>query len=490
VQDVPEVRITRLNERPHVSDGRWVLYWMTAYRRCHHNFALQRAVQWSQRLQRPLVILDALRVGYRWNSDRFHRFIIDGMRDNAAAVHGRRLFHYPYIEPRAGAGQGLLERLAGDACVVVADDFPCFFHPRMYRAVGPRLPVLTELVDSNGLMPMRALERTFTVAHSYRRHIQKTLLPHLDQLPVEDPTLILGDGPAVEIPAEIRRQWPVADLSAWALQADRLVAQLPIDHSVRATELVGGQRAAAEVWARFLANRLEGYGEARNEPEQTGSTQLSPYLHFGHISAAQMFRDLMHRERWQPEHCQPPNGSASGFWNVSPDTEALLDQLLVWRELGFNFCQREPNYDRFESLPAWAQQTLLEHAADPRQPCYQLSDFEHARTHDPLWNAAQRQLLREGRIHNYLRMLWGKKILHWSASPTDALEILIELNNKYALDGRNPNSYSGIFWTLGRYDRAWGPERPIFGKVRYMTSDSTQRKFKVSRYLQRYGASS
>ena len=488
--DVPEVRITRLTDKPYVSDGRWVLYWMTAYRRCHYNFALQRAVEWAERLKRPLVILDALRVGYRWNCDRFHRFIIDGIRDNAETLRGRRVCHYPYIEPQPGAGQGLLERMAQDACVVVADDFPCFVHPRMYRAVAPKLTGLTELVDSNGLMPMRALDRTFTVAHSYRRHIQKTLLPHLEQMPNEDPTLLLGNGPAVEIPQEVRRRWPVADLSQWEQQADRLLAQLPIDHGVGATDLVGGERAATDLWRRFLSSRLQGYRDARNEPEQTGSTQLSPYLHFGHISAAQIFHDLMQLERWQPGNCQPPNGSANGFWDVSADAEALLDQLLVWRELGFNFCQREPNYDRFESLPAWAQQTLMEHAGDPRQPCYQLGDFERASTHDPLWNAAQRQLLREGRIHNYLRMLWGKKILHWSASPTEALEILIELNNKYALDGRNPNSYSGIFWTLGRYDRAWGPERPIFGKIRYMTSDSTQRKFKVGRYLQCYGASS
>jgi deoxyribodipyrimidine photo-lyase len=163
-----------------------------------------------------------------------------------------------------------------------------------------------------------------------------------------------------------------------------------------------------------------------------------------------------------------------------------LDQLITWRELGYNMCWQRDDYDRYESLPAWAKKTLAEHARDPRQYVYALEQFEAAETHDELWNAAQRQLVRDGTIHNYLRMLWCKKILHWSATPQDALETMLELNNKYALDGRNPNSYSGIFWVLGRYDRAWGPERPIFGKIRYMTSDNTARKVRVSEYLEQY----
>ena len=189
---------------------------------------------------------------------------------------------------------------------------------------------------------------------------------------------------------------------------------------------------------------------------------------------------------WTLENLGKPNGKIQGYWNVGIDGEAFLDQLLTWREIGFNMCWRESEYDRFESLPAWAKNTLNEHSKDARQYVYSLAQFENADTHDELWNAAQRQLVREGRIHNYLRMLWGKKILQWTASPQDALHIMIELNNKYALDGRDPNSYSGIFWVLGRYDRAWGPERPIFGKIRYMTSESTRSKYHVKQYIQQY----
>jgi deoxyribodipyrimidine photo-lyase len=189
---------------------------------------------------------------------------------------------------------------------------------------------------------------------------------------------------------------------------------------------------------------------------------------------------------WTFEKISKPNGKMNGFWNMGQSAEAFMDQLMTWREIGLNMCWREANYDRYESLPDWAQKTLEEHAGDRRPYLYTPEEFESARTHDALWNAAQRQLVGEGRIHNYLRMLWGKKILHWSQSPREALNIMIHLNNKYALDGRDPNSYSGIFWVLGRYDRAWGPEREVFGKIRYMTSESTRSKFSVKGYLQRY----
>ena len=166
--------------------------------------------------------------------------------------------------------------------------------------------------------------------------------------------------------------------------------------------------------------------------------------------------------------------------------ESFLDELITWREVGYNMCALRSDFDQYESLPEWARKTLDEHAGDPRPHVYDLQQLESAGTHDPLWNAAQWQLVTTGRMHNYLRMLWGKKILEWSPTPRAALQVMLELNNKYALDGRNPNSYSGIFWVLGRYDRAWGPERPVFGKIRFMSSENTARKLKVKRYIERF----
>jgi len=266
------------------------------------------------------------------------------------------------------------------------------------------------------------------------------------------------------------------------------LAALPIDHEVGPAAFDGGSCAAGAALDRFISSKLTRYPEERNQPESDGSSGFSPYLHFGHLSAHEILARIVEREAWTPTQLAAKGiGSREGWWGMSPEAEAFLDQLITWRELGFNFCAHRDDFDRYESLPDWAQATLGQHARDPRPALYELEEFERAATHDPLWNAAQRQLVREGRMHNYLRMLWGKMILHWTKSPRQALDVMIELNNKYAVDGRDPNSYFGIFWCLGRYDRAWGPERPVFGKIRYMTSENTARKFSVKEYLRAYG---
>ena len=182
-------------------------------------------------------------------------------------------------------------------------------------------------------------------------------------------------------------------------------------------------------------------------------------------------------------------GKRDGWWGVRPGAEAFLDQLVTWRELGLNMCVNRPDdYHRYESLPLWARTSLDCHRLDTRQFVYSLDEFESARTHDAVWNAAQRQLTREGWMHNYLRMLWGKKILEWTRSPEDAIAVMTEVMNKHALDGRDPNSYSGYFWTLGRYDRPWAPERPVYGTVRYMSSANTVKKLRMKTFLEDYGA--
>ncbi|HET6344389.1 MAG TPA: deoxyribodipyrimidine photolyase, partial [Myxococcota bacterium] len=206
----------------------------------------------------------------------------------------------------------------------------------------------------------------------------------------------------------------------------------------------------------------------------------------GHVGAHEAFTAVAEAEAWDPSHLSPrSHGGKEGWWGMGASAEAFLDQLVTWRELGFNMCSQEPRYDRYASLPGWARDTLAQHTADPRDKLYGLATLEAGDTQDPVWNAAQRQLVREGRLHNYLRMVWGKRVLEWTRDPEEALAVLIELNNKYALDGRDPNSYSGIFWTFGRYDRPW-PERPIFGKIRYMSSANTVRKLRMKRYLQTF----
>jgi deoxyribodipyrimidine photo-lyase len=485
---VPKNRVRPANDLAVRSDGKWVLYWMTAFRRAHWNFALQQARDWAKRLNKPLVVLEPLRIHYRWASDRMHRFVIEGMQENQQDFSQTVAHYYPYVEPRAGVGSGLLETLAKDACLVVTDDYPCFFYPQMIAAVRRTLPARLELVDSNGLMPLSVWDRTFTVAHSYRRAMQKALPDLLDESPQANPLDARSTHgiPALsELPRSITQRWPAAQLDD--LLADGGLAQMEIDHSVLPAPQRGGPQTARARLKHFVRDLLAKYDEDRNHPDRDASSHLSAYLHFGHISAHEVFWSLMHACHWHPGRLSKPNGSIEGFWNVGPAAEAFLDQLCTWREIGFNMCWREPKYDRYESLPPWALETLDEHARDPRPHLYDMQQLEHSRTADRLWNAAQRELVERGRIHNYLRMLWGKRILEWTPTPEQALETMIELNNKYALDGRDPNSYSGIFWVLGRYDRAWGPERPIFGKIRYMSSDNTQRKVQVKQYLENYG---
>jgi deoxyribodipyrimidine photo-lyase len=462
---------------------------MIASRRLTHNFALDRALEHSLALRKPLVIFEALRCDYPWASNRLHQFVLDGMADNARVCAKHHVLYFPYVETIKGAGRGLLEALAANASIVVTDDFPCFFLPRMVAAAAKKLSVRLEAIDSNGLLPLRATDQVFARAFDFRRFLQKTLPLHLSESPNADPLsktrIPIAKGPSKKITS----RWPAAP-AALLDGTPGSLDKLPIDHNVKPGALQGGHTHADQQLKRFLSKSLASYGEQRNEPETNVASGLSPYLHFGHISVHQVFAELVRREKWNPgKLALRANGSREGWWNMSPAAEGFLDELITWREVGYNFSSHRGDAHRFDSLPVWAQKTLKDHAHDEREHNYSLEEFESARTHDPLWNAAQLQLSREGKIHNYLRMLWGKKILEWSRTPQRAAATMIHLNNKYALDGRDPNSYSGIFWVLGRYDRPRSPERPVFGLIRYMSSENAARKFSVKNYIREYAPS-
>lgn len=461
---------------------------MNATRRTHDNYALDRAIEYAKELGKPLVVLEALRVGYENASDRFHRFVIDGMSDQAQAFAKAGVLYHPYVEPEAGAGSGLLEALARDAALVVTDDFPCFFLPRMVAAAGKKLAaidVLLEAVDSNGVLPIRAFDKALFRAFDFRRAMQKSFAQHWAARPAPAPLSRLELGKA-SLKPELRSRWPAASEKLLGGDSAALSA-LPIDHEVKVVSYRGGERAAKAVLKQFIAGKLDRYEEDRNHPDKAATSGLSPYLHFGHLSPQRIVTAIAEHEDWTVEALgERTRGERNGFWKMSPSAEAFMDQLITWREVGLNFCAHERDYSSFDSLPNWAKKTLTEHASDARPRTYTRGELEAAKTYDPIWNAAQRELVREGRIHNYLRMLWGKKILEWSKSPEQALRTAIYLNDRYAVDGRDPNSYSGILWCFGRYDRAWGPVRPIFGTIRYMSSDNTEKKLWLAAYLARY----
>ncbi len=484
---VPSTRVRVVREGPPRPEGTYVLYWMTASRRLHHSFGLQRAVEWATHLRRPLLVFEALRVGHRWAADRHHVFVLQGMQDHAERLRAVGVRYLPYVERRPGAGRGLLEALSQRASVVVTDDSPAYFLPRMISAAGEQLRCRLEAIDGNGLLPVRQTDRLFTRAHSFRAYLQRHLPPHLEQPPWPEPLRRYGRGHAT-VARTVLRRWPMATMAELA-RPEQLVAALPIDHGPGAiADVRGGARAGKRRLERFIRGGLSRYADERSHPDADAGSGLSPYLHYGHVGVHQVLHALARADGWCPGDVGPPRGGAKeGFWGMSPPAEAFMDELVTWRELGLNRCTHQPDYDRFQTLPRWALDTMAKHAADPRPVRYDFQTLESGQTHDPIWNAAQRQLRREGRVHGYLRMLWGKKIYEWSSGGPQALEWMIELNNRWSLDGRDPNSYSGIAWVLGRFDRAWGPERPIFGTLRYMSSDSARRKLRLRAYLHRYG---
>ncbi len=485
---VPDLRVRVVNRCPVRGDGLFVLYWMIAARRTRFSFALQRAVEEAERLRRPLLVLEALRSDYAHASDRLHAFVLQGMEANRTAFQGTPARYYPYVEPERGAGKGLLESLAADACLVITDDYPSFFLPRMVAAAGERLGVRLEAVDGNGLLPLAAAPSQHATAVSFRRHLHRHLPLHLGELPEPDPLTRTVLPPCPELPETLERRWPAAAPALLAARPGAL-ARLPVDHSVPAVSMTGGQDAASAALVCFLHERLANYSEASRHPDAGATSGLSPYLHFGHLGAHEAFVALAVREGWSPgDLAARAHGRREGWWGLSPPAEGWLDELVTWRELGFNTLHQRPDAHRFETLPDWARATLEAHADDPREHLYQREALESATTGDEVWNAAQRQLVTEGVIHSYLRMLWGKNILRWTRHPCEALELMLELNDRWALDGRDPNSVSGITWVLGRYDHPW-PERPVLGRVRSMTSRSTLRKLRMARYLECFGPS-
>lgn len=480
-------RIRLLNQGPVRADGEYVVHWMTTSRRTRANPALERAAELGRELGRPVLVLEALRCDHPYASDRLHAFLLEGMAENARRLAGRALYH-PWVERRPGEGEGLLEAVARRACAVVADDHPGSFFPRMLAAAARRLEVRLEAVDGSCLVPFRLAGRDFPTAYAYRRFLQRALPRWLQRLPAVEPLRRAPPPGRAAVTEDVGRRWPAVRLEELDRPA-RLVATLPIDHAVGPCPRRGGAAAAEAALAGFVGRRLARYADERDHPDAEGTSGLSPWLHFGHLGTFDAVRAVLAREGWSLERlASSRRGARAGFWGTSAAAEAFLDQLVTWRELGFVSCAMRPDHGQYGSLPAWARATLERHAGDPRPLRYHRDQLAAGRTSDPVWNAAQRQLLAEGTIHNSLRMLWGKRLLEWTSSPEEALELMLELNDRYALDGRDPCSLTGILWCLGKYDRPWGPERPIFGTVRYMSSERARRKLRLVRTLGRYAS--
>ena len=493
---------SRLNVHGAVnSSGNFIVYWMTSARRAHWNHALEHAIDLANQYQQPLVVIECLALNHRWANDRISTFVLQGMIDNRAAFAQTGVTYIPYVETRPKEASGLLEIWLGQATACVIDDFPTYYPRHVLETALKFKTCELHVVDSNGFMAMRAQGRDFKTAYSLRRHLHKTILEHMHEFPLANPldnakglpmidaTLIEGIFAKSNTPlTPYEYLWRVSEGGDVGKAA---LSKLNIDHTVPPVlTKKGGSVEARRRWKEFLARRLVNYKEMRNQPQENGASGISPWLHFGHIGIHQILNEIFTAYRWDVSMITPPNnGRRQGWWGLPEPVEAFLDQVITWRDIGFIHCAMIPDHTEYSSLPQWAQNTLAEHSQDPRSYVYTFEQFEQAQTHDPLWNAAQQQLRQEGIIHNYLRMLWGKKILEWSPDSQTAMKWMIAINDRWALDGRDPNSYTGIGWVMGKFDRGW-TEREVYGKIRCMTTASTMRKFKTKDYIEKYSKDS
>ena len=488
-------RIRHANSREPNAAGDYILHWMQAYRRFDRNHALDHALQWSQLLKKPVVVYEGLRLDYPWASARLHRFMIDGMADNAAQARKRGINYWPFVETPDQPARGLLRRLSERACLIVTDDYPAFIVPGQIASLAAKIEVPLIAVDGNGIVPLKLYGAEVSACAHLRHRVHRLFAAAWQNRASTEPFAERVHRTPIEPP--FRTFDAKCDINAF-------VASLPVDQSVRPIAgMHGGSKAGRDMLQSFVADKLSRYGEERNQPddpERNAASGLSPYLRHGHVSIQEIAENVLDsRGPWGIEQINEAcRGKREGFFGDDANINGFLDEAICWRDVGYHWhkCRiadsrlrisdwGTPSFRDLDlALPMWAKATLKKHATDRRDHLYSLEQWEAAATHDPLWNAAQTELVKTGRIHNYLRMLWGKKVLEWSASPQEAFYILEHLNNKYALDGRDPNSYTGILWCFGLFDRPWPPERQVFGSVRFMSSANTAKKYKLGGYYE------
>ena len=441
------VRVKLLNNNPLRPQAKYVLYWAQMNRRVESNHALAHAVELANQLQLPVLFYEGLMFNYPYANDRFHTFLLEGVPHTEKKCHKLGLGYFFYLRKNAECPNDMLYRLAADAAAVVTDDYPVFVAPKHNQSVPRRIGIPYYVVDSSCIVPMQLFDKREYAAYTIRPKIKRVLDQYLQ--PVE----------RWKVNVPFRLPLPVQEGPGTA-------AECAIDHSVPASlTFQGGRKAAEKQLEEFLLENLRRYARESNQPAGRATSGLSPYLHFGHISSL--------------EAALAVKEYAAEYKLMADD---FLEQLIVRRELAFNFARFATNPESIGNLPDWALKTLTKHASDIRSPIYTREQFEQAATHDALWNATQQELLLTGKTHGYYRMYWGKKIIEWSRTAEEALATMIYLHDRYALDGRDPNTYTNILWCFGLHDRPW-TERAIFGMVRYMTLDGMKRKTDVPAYI-------
>ena len=425
-----------------------VAYWMSRDHRAADNWALLFAQETALRHALPLVVVFCLSDSFLGATLRQYGFMLRGLEEVSGTLQALSIPFFLLPGEPADTLPGFIER--NGISFLVGDFDPLRVKRRWKESILLKTSVPFYEVDAHNIVPCRiASDKREYGAHTIRKKIGRLLPAFLD-----------------EIPALRNHPYP-SGIAGNPVDAKALLRGFRLDRSVGEVDFLSpGEDGAQKALRSFIDERLDGYETGRNDPVKDCQSNLSPYLHFGQISAQRVALEVR-------------NCSAG-----APSKAAFLEELIVRRELSDNYCHYTPDYDSFEAFPEWARKTLDDHRADRRFHLYSPEQLETAGTHDDLWNAAQKQMVTRGKMHGYMRMYWAKKILEWSASPEEALSTAILLNDRYELDGRDPNGYAGIAWSIGGvHDRPWG-ERNIFGKVRYMSYNGCASKFNVKRYIE------
>jgi deoxyribodipyrimidine photo-lyase len=449
MKEIQQERVRQLNEKD-LKDGDYVLYWMQEAQRTEYNYALEYAVQRANEIGQRLLVLFGLTADYPEANLRHYTFMLEGLREVEEALQRRGIM----FVVKLGSPDEVALEFGAHASMMVCD--MGYMRPQKgwREKVASEADCLVMQVETEVVVPVE-------LASDKREHAARTLRPkirrHLDDFLSEfEPTEI--EHHSLNMAAE---GLDLADI-------DAILDGVELDRSVSpVTHLYGGGTSEAKtILDKFIETRFETYVEHRNQPQTDDVSHMSKYLHYGHISPVYVALKIR------------------GSDGPQDDVDSYLEEVIVRRELSMNFCHYTPDYDSYSNLPGWAKETLEQHRSDEREYVYSREQLENAETHDEYWNAAMREMVHTGYMHNYMRMYWGKKILEWMEHPQDAYKTTLYLNNKYFLDGRDPNSFANVAWVFGQHDRGW-KERTIFGKVRYMSASGLERKAKPAQYVQK-----
>jgi Deoxyribodipyrimidine photolyase len=444
-------RVKALNDRQFNQSGKYIIYWMSHSHRANFNHGLEYAIKLSNDYKKPLLVYFLITDKYKYSNARYYKFMLDGVLEAKKSIEERGIKFI--IEKSDDIKQGIIE-ISKNAVALITDKAYLKYYRKVYNDITKQLDIPFYEVESDVCVPVEiASQKQEVYAFNLRKKIYALLDSYLLKLALREPKI-----------KSVNLDFGIKELTLNS--SLEILDILNIDKSVSLSPFIGGYNQAKRYLKEFIEKKLHKYKEYRSHPELDYQSNLSPYLHFGQISPIEVVLEILSE------------------YKKDENVDSFFNELIVWRELARNFCYYNPNYNHYEGIPDWAKKTLEDHRNDKRDYVYTLEEFENAKTHDEYWNAAQLELLKSGKMHNYMRMYWCKKIIEWTQDPKHAFDIACYLNDKYELDGRDPNGYAGISWCFGTHDRPW-KERKIFGKIRYMSASGLEAKFDIKKYVEK-----